>query len=69
MKSLDLDVATPEEVPAVLRGAADKFRESHADLQSVWQDPVAGSIWHRIAGVLERAAQQIETRLKREDVQ
>lgn len=61
--SLDLDRATPEEIPAVLRNAAARFAEAHAELQACWGDSQAGRIWARYARVLERAAASCEREL------
>lgn len=55
-KTLDLDVATPEEVAQVLRAAADKYGQSESDLQSAWQDEAAGRVWREFAKIFERAA-------------
>lgn len=56
----DLDVDTPEDVPEVLRQAAQDFYESQAELESAWQDKHTGKVWEKIAQILERAAAQIE---------
>jgi hypothetical protein len=60
MKNLDLDVSTPEEVPDILRRAAERFHESHSELQAAWQDKNAGKVWASIANILDRAAAQCE---------
>lgn len=65
MNSLDLDVASPEELPQVLRRAADVFRESHERLKADWQDPNAGSIWAAFAQILDRAAASAERAIER----
>jgi hypothetical protein len=57
MFDLDLDVDTPEKVPAVLRDAAEKYREAATELQSAWQDSQAGKVWEDFATILERAAE------------
>lgn len=57
---LDLDVDSPENVPDVLREAAQSYYESAGELASSWQDRQAGSVWNKIAKILERAADQIE---------
>ena len=44
-QSYDLDVATPDEVPAVLEAIADRYRESVGELSSAWQDGNAGKVW------------------------
>jgi hypothetical protein len=54
--SYDLDVATPEEVPAVLDAIADHYRESAITLMSAWQDDSAGKVWGDFATILDRAA-------------
>jgi hypothetical protein len=59
-QTLDLEVATPEEVIHVLRAAADKFRESTSELQSAWQDQQAGKVWSAYAAILDRAAASCE---------
>jgi hypothetical protein len=53
---LNLDCASPEDVPAALRAAAIKFREATSDLQAAWGDKSAGVIWSRFATILEAAA-------------
>jgi acyl-CoA reductase-like NAD-dependent aldehyde dehydrogenase len=55
-RDLNLDVDTPEKVAAVLRDAAEVFRDSAEELASAWQDRHAGRVWREIAKVLERAA-------------
>ena len=52
-----LDVATPEEVPAVLEAIADRYRESADELLSAWQDDNAGKVWNDFATILDRAAE------------
>lgn len=63
--NLDLDVEAPEQVPQVLRQAADKFRESTGELQSAWQDQHAGAVWTAIATILDRAATSCEAAIKK----
>ena len=63
MKSLDLDVDSPDEVPKVLRAAAEAYQESASELVSAWQDREAGRPWITIARVLEDAARKIEERI------
>jgi len=65
MNSLDLNVASPEELPQVLRRAADAFRESHEDLKVNWQDPNAGAVWAAFARILDRAATSAEKAIER----
>jgi len=60
MKNLDLDVAAPDQVAAVLRRAADAYHESAVELAGAWQDKNAGAAWSKIARILERAADHIE---------
>jgi hypothetical protein len=62
-KPTDLDVASPENVPMVLRVAADMFRESAVELAAAWQDQNAGKVWDRIANILDAAAYKIEKKL------
>jgi hypothetical protein len=52
----NLDVATPEEVPAILEAIANHYRESAGELASVWQDGNAGKVWGDFATILDRAA-------------
>ena len=65
MNSLDLNVASPEELPQVLRRAADAFRESHESLKANWQDPNAGLVWAAFARILDRAATSAEKAIER----
>ena len=60
MNYTDLDVMTPEEVPAVLRATADKYNESASELQATWGYPNAGKVWSAYAVILERAAKSCE---------
>jgi len=48
--------ANPNDVPQVLRNAAQKMREQTGELQSAWGDAAAGLIWTDFAKILERAA-------------
>ena len=59
-KSMDLDVASPDKVAAVLRAAADAYYESASELESAWQDPGAGKPWEKLARILESAANRAE---------
>lgn len=61
----DLNVASPEELPQVLRRAADVFRESHEQLKLAWQDPTAGLEWAKFARILDRAAASAEKAIER----
>lgn len=65
MNSLNLDIASPEELPQVLRRAADVFRESHEQLKLNWQDPTAGLVWAKFARILDRAAVSAEKAIER----
>jgi hypothetical protein len=55
-ESYNLDVAAPEEVPAVLDAVAEHYRESSITLMSDWQDDSAGKVWGDFATILDRAA-------------
>lgn len=59
----DLDIATPEALPAVLRRAAQLYRESANELPCTWQDESAGLIWGKLADTLEAAASSAERKL------
>jgi hypothetical protein len=61
--NLSLDVDAPDEVPHVLRKAAEIFYESASELESAWQDKGAGKPWSKIARKLERTADEIEAML------
>ena len=56
MKTLDLDQDVPENVPLVLREAAQSYDESASELASAWGDRNAGKVWEKFARILERAA-------------
>lgn len=58
--SLNLDVSHPDQVARILRAAAQDFYEDGAELTSAWQDHKAGEPWYKIAGILDRAADQCE---------
>lgn len=60
MKSIDLNVDSPDKVAGVLNDAADAFDESVGELQSAWQDKNAGVVWGKIAKILRRAAASVE---------
>lgn len=63
-KGTDLDAPdSPDDVPHVLRNAADRMRAQAADLAASWQDKGAGRPWQMIAAELDRAAKRIEGRL------
>ena len=60
---MNLDVEAPDQVAAVLRAAAEAYRESAAELTAAWQDHRAGQPWSMIAAELDRAAERIDRRL------
>ncbi|UCC73994.1 MAG: hypothetical protein JSV86_05405 [Gemmatimonadota bacterium] len=60
IRSLDLDVDSPDKVAQVLYDAADAYYDAHMELQSAWQDGSAGAEWGRIAKILEDAASKVE---------
>lgn len=53
----------PEDIPHVLRNAADTMLAQAAELAAMWQDKNAGAPWRMIAAELERAARRIERKL------
>lgn len=57
---ISLDTALPDQVPRILRNAAQQYRESASELASAWQDESAGKVWDKYAAILERAAAQCE---------
>ncbi len=61
----DLDVATPEEVPAILEAIANHYRESASELASAWQDGNAGKVWSDFATILDRAADSCRKAISR----
>jgi len=68
----DLDVATPEEVAQVLEQmacvfdrAADKYGESHIELQGAWGDPNAGLVWDHLAKRMNGTASLLRLQAKR----
>ena len=61
----DLDLDSPEKLPAVLESVAEHYRESHAELSGAWQEASAGRIWADFAEILDRAAQSARKALKR----
>jgi len=63
-KSLDLDVDSPEKVALVLQHAANEFYDSANELQSAWQTKEQ-SVWHKIAAILEKAANQVNTTVQK----
>jgi hypothetical protein len=63
---LNLDVAKADEVPGVLRRAAQNYLDSANELQSAWQSKTAGRVWNRLAHELERAALRAEQILNQE---
>lgn len=58
--NLNLDVQHPDQVPGVLRRAAQAFGEADAELQAAWQQ--GPTPWDYIARRLETVADQIERR-------
>lgn len=64
-QSLDLDIATPEELPRVLRAAAQQYAESQSELSSAWQDSAAGRVWQEFARILNRAADSAERAIQK----
>ncbi len=59
------DVATPEEVPAMLEAIANRYRESASELASAWQDGNAGKVWADFATILDRAAEACRKAISR----
>ena len=57
------DPEAPEDIPAVLRRAAEKMREQAGELASAWGDKNAGAKWIVIAKELDRAAERIEDKV------
>lgn len=63
-KTTDLnDPATPEQIPPVLRRAADKMREQASELEAAWHDKRAGDAWLIVAKELDRAASRIDAKI------
>jgi hypothetical protein len=62
-RTVDLNVASPEEVPTILYRAAEYYYESASELALAWQDRGAGKPWLMIARILEAAAEKIEKNL------
>jgi hypothetical protein len=56
MNKLDLDCASPDDVPVILERIAAHYRDSSTELSSAWQDESAGKVWQDFASILERAA-------------
>lgn len=56
----------PDDIPDVMRRAAEKMREQAAELQAAWGDRYAGRPWKLIAKELDRAALRIEKLLEKE---
>jgi hypothetical protein len=65
MAQYDLDVAGPEEVPAILEAVADHYRQSVVELSSAWQDGNAGKVWGDFATILDRAAESCRKAISR----
>ena len=67
MKPIDLNsIADPQQVAALLRAAADAYRESAIQLEAAWQARSAGRPWSRIANILDRAAISCDRAMARE---
>jgi hypothetical protein len=65
-EDMNLDVDFPDKVSAVLRNAANAYRDSQSALNAAWQDDGAGKPWQWIATILDRAATSIDAKLKKE---
>ena len=50
----------PEQVPVVLRNAAQAMYEAEGELQAAWQDKHAGRVWHELGKVLDACADKAE---------
>ena len=61
----NLEVDAPNHVSAILRNAARLYHEDAAMLESSWQSCDAGKgPWSKTARILERAADQIDKKIK-----
>lgn len=56
------EAVSPDQVPRMLRRAAELYRVGASELSSAWQDKGAGSPWLRVAEELERCAQRLDER-------
>lgn len=66
MKKLDLsNVSSPDEVPEILRAAAQEYYDAESELQTAWQDRNAGKIWGDFARILERAAASMDGAIRK----
>lgn len=65
MRTIDLNVAAPEQLPRALREAAQQYRESSSELAATWQDPSAGKVWAKLADTLERCANRCDADIAR----
>lgn len=63
MRSLDLNVAAPDQVADVLRAAAEAYSDSATELEGAWQDRSAGEPWFDIAEILAEAADKVDRAL------
>ena len=61
----DLDVDRPDIVSDILRNVAQMYYDTEGELESSWQDASAGRIWSKIAKELEKAADRIDSQLKK----
>jgi len=61
MRTLDINVSSPDQLAKVLRDAAQAYAESSFDLASTWQDENAGRIWRELAKILDTAANRADT--------
>lgn len=68
MKKTDLDVAKAQDIPKVLRNAAQEYY-STAELELAWQDTTASVIWSKMAKELERSAAKIDILLKKYNIE
>lgn len=55
-----IDLLTPPQLIEVLSKVADTYKQSHADLKSVWEDYDAGKVWDVAAQGLEKTANDIK---------
>lgn len=60
MKTFDINVASPDELAKVLRGAAQDYRESQTELAAAWGDLEAGRVWDKFADILDAAADKCD---------
>lgn len=60
-----LDCQSPTELVAMMRDAAQAYRDSQAELSISWQDESAGRIWLTAARGLEALADRLEREWER----